>query len=59
MRDWSAMLLGAVIGAAAAIYYLGNERELMQRTRQVKARSKRTLEAVNSFGTSAGEILRR
>lgn len=59
MREWSAVLLGAVVGAAAALYYMGNNREVEQQTRQVKAKSKKALTFVNNLSDTAGEMLKR
>jgi len=59
MREWSALLLGAVLGVTATMYYMNNEGEVKQQTRQIKAKSKRAMDMVNDFGDAAGRILKR
>lgn len=59
MREWSAMLLGAILGVTATLYYMNNEGQVKQQTRQIKARSRRAMDMVNDFGCSAGKILKR
>lgn len=59
MREWSVMLLGAMIGAAATIYYMSNERTVEQQSRQVKARTRRVMERVQDYGCCGSEMLKR
>ncbi len=59
MREWSVMLLGAVIGAAAAIYYMNNESTVEQQARRVKARTRRVMERVQDHGCCGSEMLKR
>ncbi|HPU48415.1 MAG TPA: hypothetical protein PLS54_04005 [Syntrophomonadaceae bacterium] len=59
MREWSALLLGAILGASATLYYINNEGKVKQQTRQIKAKSKRAIDLVNDFSGTAGRILKR
>lgn len=59
MREWSVMLLGAMIGAAATIYYMGNERTVEQQARRVKARTRRVMERVQDYGCCGSDMLKR
>lgn len=59
MREWSAMLMGVALGVAAALYYMNNESQVKQQTRQIKARSRRAVDMVNNIGCTASEMLKR
>jgi|LSQX01.2.fsa_nt_gb hypothetical protein len=59
MREWSALLMGVALGVAGTWYYLNNEGQVNQRTRQIKARSRRAMDMVNNIGSSAEEMLKR
>lgn len=59
MREWSAMLMGVVLGVAGTWYYLNNEGQVNQQTRRIKARSRRAVDMVNNIGSSAEEMLKR
>ncbi len=54
MKDmFSAVLLGAVIGAAAAMFYLENENELSSAARHLKASSR---DAINFLSNMSQDI---
>lgn len=59
MREWSAMLLGAILGVTATLYYVNNEGQVKQRTHQIKAKSRRAMDVVNDIGGTAERILKR
>ena len=59
MREWSALLMGVALGVAATLYYLNNESQVKQQTRQIKAQSKRAMDMVHNIGCTAEKILQR
>jgi hypothetical protein len=59
MREWSAMLMGVALGVAATLYYLNNESQVKQKTRQIKARSRRAMDMVSNIGCTAERMLER
>lgn len=59
MREWPAMLLGAALGVAVTLYYINNEGQVKQQTRQIKARSRRAMDMVNNFGCTAEKMIKR
>ncbi len=59
MREWSAMLMGVVLGVAGTWYYLNNEGKVNQQTRRIKARTRRAMDMVSNIGSSAEEMLER
>jgi|GEM_PF-3079741 len=45
MREyWQGLLMGVLVGTAASYFYKNNKQEIKKATRQVKARSKKTLD---------------
>jgi len=60
MKDmFSAVLLGAVIGAAAATFYLNNERELCSAGRRLKESGRDVAKFLNHLGQDWDESLRK
>ncbi len=60
MRDmFGAVLLGAVIGAAATMFYLNNEKELCSAGRNLKENGKQAISFLSNLGQDIEEFGKR
>ncbi|NLB51944.1 MAG: hypothetical protein GX808_03290 [Syntrophomonadaceae bacterium] len=53
---WSALMTGALIGAAATYLYMHNDDKLTTATRRIKAKSKGALNRIMDMGQEAEEL---
>ncbi|NLO21099.1 MAG: hypothetical protein GX119_03775 [Syntrophomonadaceae bacterium] len=60
MKDmFSAVLLGAVVGAAATMFYLNNEKELCSAGRNFRENGKQAINFLNNLGQDIEESVKR
>ena len=56
MRAYS-FIIGAIVGGAAAYYYMNYESDIKRKSYQVNARYKKTKDMVNDVAYDLGEII--
>ncbi len=54
---WSAMITGALVGAAATYFYLNNDDKLSSATRRIRAKSKGAINSFKDMGEEIEEML--
>lgn len=58
MKDmFSAVLLGAVVGAAATMFYLNHEQEICSAGRNLRENGKQAMNFLNNLGQDVGESI--
>ena len=60
MKDmFGAVLLGAIIGAAATMFYLNNEKELCNASRNLRENGKQAINFLTNLGQDIEESVRK
>ncbi len=60
MRDfYGTFFMGAMLGAAAAVYYMHHESQVQNTGRRMKAKSKKAVNFLNNMGQDMENAVRR
>lgn len=54
---WNGILMGALVGAVTTAFYMNNQKEIKQSTRQVKAKYKKAVDIIDNAQEDLSDLI--